>query len=240
MNSIDLTGKTALITGGNKGIGFATSQKLASAGAKVISLSKSNFEPNYELYPELKNNFIHYQCDLSNNEAIGIVLTTVLENKQIDFLINNAGVLEFAPFVESDITKAYQTISVNLQAAIWLTYEVLPMMIERSSGMIINISSIGAIENFANCGVYNASKAGLLSFSRSIRKEVRKSGIKIIDIIPGATLTDIWDKDSQDNFGDKMMLPEDIANAIYSCISLSYNNRLMIEEIVITPQNGSL
>lgn len=241
MKNTNLIGFNALITGGNKGIGKAISLKLVEAGANVISLGRTDIDNNSHLYKEYSDNFFHYKCDISNIDVLNSTMSLISENhKKINILINNAGILDFSEFSKSDISIASKILQVNLTSAITLTHHLLPSMLNSKSGMIINISSIGAIENFAGCSVYNASKAGLLSFSRSLRNEVRTSGLKIIDIIPGATLTDIWDSNSRELFKDNMMLPSDLAEIIYSCIILSLNDRVMIEEVVVTPQNGSL
>jgi short-subunit dehydrogenase len=113
-------------------------------------------------------------------------------------------------------------------------------MIKRKSGIIVNISSSSVIENFADCSIYNASKSALIAMSRSLRKEVRQHGIKIIDIIPGATCTDIWDEQSKNEYKDRMLLPEDVADIIFQTVISSYGDRLMVEEIVIRPQNGNI
>ena len=232
---------TALISGGNKGIGLALSQKLVESGTKVISLGRSEYKHDSTNTTNFENNYFHYRCDISNTNELTKVLLEIKEmHGNINLLVNNAGTSDFSTFATSDISLGIKMIETNLSAAIALTHSVLPAMLSGQAGVIVNMSSIAAIENFADCSVYNASKAGLLSFSRSLRKEVRKSGVKIIDVLPGATLTDIWDEDFKNTFKDKMMHPEDIAEAVFECIRMSLNPRLMIEEIILTPQGGSL
>jgi short-subunit dehydrogenase len=241
MKQLKLNEITALISGGNKGIGLAISERLIKHGVKVISLGRSKFEKKINNISNFDELYFHYQCDISNFDELKKVLSEIMERHgHINLLVNNAGISDFTTFATSDISLGIKMIDVNLSAAIALTHSILPAMLADHAGVIINMSSVAAIENFADCSVYNASKAGLLSFSRTLRKEVRKSGVKVIDVLPGATLTDIWDEDFRTTFKDKMMHPEDIAEAVFECIRMSLNPRLMIEEIILTPQAGSL
>ncbi len=243
MKELALKDMNVLITGGNKGIGLTLSKKLIRQGANVYSLSRTayNHSTDEDESDNFKKHFHQYKCDITSILQLQSALSEIKAAvSNIDILINNAGISDFNPFTESDLSLAEKIIQTNLIAAINLTHFILPDMIENQKGMIINITSISVKENFANCSVYNASKSGLISFSRSLRKEVRTKGIKIIDIIPGATLTDLWDDESRHQYQNQMMLPDDVSEVIYECIRLSVNNRMMIEEIIITPQSGNL
>ena len=240
MKELALKDMNVLITGGNKGIGLALSKKLIQHGANIYSLSRSAYQHSSDESDNFKHHFHQFKCDITSILQLQSALSEIKAISNIDILINNAGITDFNPFSESDLSLAEKIIQTNLIAAINLTHFILPDMIENQKGMIINITSISVKENFANCSVYNASKSGLISFSRSLRKEVRTQRIKIIDIIPGATLTDLWDDESKIQHQNQMMHPDDVSEAIYECIRLSMNERIMIEEIIITPQNGNL
>jgi 3-oxoacyl-[acyl-carrier protein] reductase len=158
----------------------------------------------------------------------------------IDILINNAGISSFKKFIDTKPEVFENIININLRGPFLCIQSVLPGMLKKNSGIIINIISVSAIKTFTKSSAYAASKAGLLAMSRSLREEVRKYGIKIIDIFPGATETEIWSKDSRDKFRDKMMKTEDVAEAVFEVIKLSMNNRMHVEEIVFRPQEGDL
>lgn len=241
MSDLILKNKNILITGGNKGIGLAISKRLMDYGANIISINRS--EPDNSIISNnlYKEKFRNILCDISDENCLKSILSEITQSfENIDILINNAGISEFKPFAETNLDNIGRILNTNLNSAMIVTHFILNKMILNKSGLIVNIESISVRHDFANCSVYNASKSGLLSFSRSIRNEVRHYGIKIIDILPGATITNIWDETSIENFGHKMMLPEDIAGVVSSAIELSLNNRIMIEEIVISPQLGNL
>jgi short-subunit dehydrogenase len=113
-------------------------------------------------------------------------------------------------------------------------------MISQKRGLIINISSVAALSRFTGSSIYSASKSALLTMSRILRDEVRKFGIKVVDILPGATDTDMWDKESRKLLGQKMMKPEDIAQVIYDTIEMNKLNRIITEELIIRPIGGDL
>jgi 3-oxoacyl-[acyl-carrier protein] reductase len=237
MENKTLNGKNVVISGGNKGIGLSLSKKLVENGANVISLSRTLIEID-----ELKNKkYTQIQCDITNyNDLKSNVEKIKADFGKVEILINNAGIIDFKPFADSEVDSAHKMISTNMISAIDLVHLVLQDMIKSEFGIILNISSVGAIYNYPNCSVYNASKAGLLSFSRSLRSEVRKFGIKIIDILPGATDTEIWDAKIREKHHTKMMTADALADIIIDSLIHSISNKLMIEEIIITPQLGSL
>jgi short-subunit dehydrogenase len=111
-------------------------------------------------------------------------------------------------------------------------------MMERKSGTIVNINSVAAVNSFKNCSAYGASKAGALALSRSMREDVREFGVKIIDMLVGATETEIWGDEMRAEAGHRMMQPEDIAQTIVNALKMS--DRAMIEEILLKPQLGNL
>lgn len=224
-----------LITGGNKGIGLEISKLFVENEIFVTSLSRTkNLSINSDKYRQI-------ECDLSNQQNIlNFVNESNARNISFDIIINNAGIIEFGQFHKMELQPKLNMINTNLIAPITLLTGFLPKMIENRFGIIVNISSIGAISNFANCAVYNSSKAAILSLSKSLRNEVRKDGIKIIDIIPGATFTDIWYEDFKNKNKDRMINPYYIAKLIYDSIKMSIDGNLMTEEIIITPQGGSL
>ncbi|MFA5511726.1 MAG: SDR family NAD(P)-dependent oxidoreductase [Candidatus Kapaibacterium sp.] len=239
MNKLVLSGKTILISGGNRGIGLALSKKMCMLGAQIISLGRSKFD--YDgVTPEFSKSFTHYEVDISNHNSLDTILREITNRNSIDILVNNAGISDFTEFIKSDMELAAKMINVNFVSTVYLTHKILPQMIEKKSGTILNISSVAAVENFANCSVYNATKAAVLSFGKSLRKEVRTQGVNVLNILPGATLTNIWDDDFAREYAANMMMPEDIADAIIEALILTQNNRLMIEELILTPKHGSL
>lgn len=238
--------KIVWITGGAKGLGLELSKVFSNNDYKVIASSSKNLEnyilSNYIEKSLLDNeNFEYLKCDIRNyDEIIDTVNYIIKKYNKIDIVINNAGIARFKSFLEHSIGEIEDIFNINLKGAIYSIKNVLPFMLANQSGLICNISSVAVLENFTNCSIYNASKSALLSFSRSLRNEIRESGIKIIDIILGATNTTIWDENSRIKYSDKMINPIDAANIIFTNIDNILNSNFQIEEIIIKPQNGNI
>jgi short-subunit dehydrogenase len=238
----DIKDKVVWVTGGSRGIGLAIADKFIEAGAQVVisASKKESFKDILPRYSKL-DNVLFFPCDISQPAQIHEVSTKIkLAKSKIDILINNAGVAKFKPF--QDITEEMFDLmnSVNYKGTFLCTKQVLPDMIDRAEGIIVNILSGAAIKAFENSSVYAASKAAVLAMSRSLRKEVRKKGISVIDILPGATETDIWNPKVRDEKKHLMMQPEDVAEATLSAVLTSLCGRVMIEEVLIRPQGGDL
>lgn len=240
-NSI-LIGKNIWLTGAGRGIGLATAKKLANTGATIF-LSSRNIENDILLQPDLMNNpnCIVLRCDVADRKDINAAYETIRElSGGIDILINNAGVGYFDDFVSLDDDDVEKMIDINFKGTYYCTKSVLDNMLKQESGIIINILSVAATTLFHGSSIYSATKAAILMMDRVLRNEIRGHGVKLIDILPGATDTDVWDTESRENSGYLMMQPEDVAETIYQMLMLSSNPRILPEEITIRPQFGDL
>ena len=117
-------------------------------------------------------------------------------------LINNAGITSFKLAEENSINEINDIINTNLLGSIYAIKAVLPQMISNRSGTIINILSVVTKKTFTKSSVYSASKMGLLGYTNSLREEVRKYNIKVINVIPGATATPMWSKEMRNQFSE--------------------------------------
>lgn len=242
MLNLDLNKLTIWLTGASRGIGKAVAEILVSTNANLI-LSASTKESFQNMVDEFSNfsNVLFFPFEISNCDEIRKIHSRIISLfGKVDILINNAGIGIFKKIVEISPEDFDRTISINFKGSYFCIQSVLPEMIKNKFGMIINISSIAAISNFPEGTIYGASKAALSSMSNSLREEVRQFGIKVIDILPGATETEIWDKESLESFSYRMMKPEDIADVVLSAISLNLNPRLMTEQIIVKPQLGNI
>ncbi len=224
------------ITGARSGIGKELLKKFSSKNNFVLGTSR-NINVNDKEFASLEN-IILEKNDISQNKDVEALVKKINNNFHIDCLINNAGVTSFKPFVENSMNDIETIIDTNLKGAIYATNAVLPKMIENKSGVIINILSVAAKKIFENSSVYAASKAGLTAFSNVLREEVRKHNIKVINIFPGATSTEIWPEGALSKYSSRMMSPENLANLIYDIYNNS--NQLSPEEIVVRPISGDL
>ncbi len=225
------------VTGASSGIGKFTALKFANNDHEVIVSSRNKTELDNYLAKESKH--IHvFPLDVTKPEDLDVTYKKISKEFEIDCLINNAGVTAFKSVQESTEEELRTVIETNLMGAIRLTQKVLPSMIERRKGTIINILSVAADAVFKKSGIYSASKAGLKAFARVLREEVREYNIRVINIYPGPTRTPIWPNSALENFGERMMSPDDIADAIYT--AYSNDNSAVYEEILLRPMQGDL
>ncbi|MBE6682605.1 MAG: SDR family NAD(P)-dependent oxidoreductase [Ruminococcaceae bacterium] len=179
--------KKALITGGARGIGEAVSRALSKEGYYLYIHCNRSIDEAEALCAELGN--AEYICaDLSERESVKLLAERCGD---IDLLVNNAGVALVAPFDSISAESARKMYEINLFAPIELTRAILPAMLKRKSGVIINISSVFG-EVGGSCEVdYSAAKAGLIGFTKALAKEVGPTGIRVNCVCPGIIDTDM-------------------------------------------------
>lgn len=239
--------KVIWVTGSSKGIGLSIAKKLKELTNAKIIISGTAPSAQYEMMGYYDRTFLDYDrvhfypVNLTKPDSIEFVHNNINNNLgSIDILINNAGIGIFKKYEEITNDDMKNTFDVNFNSAFQLTNLVLPKMKVKKEGMIVNISSIAHFEKFKNSSIYAASKSALSTYGRTLREEIRKDNIKLLNINPGATYTDIWSKESLENFGNQMMNSNDLALVIVNNIIMSYTLNLMIEDITIRPQNGDL
>ena len=228
------------ITGASSGIGRAAACEFARTGAKVFVSSRKAGELemlNKELSREELDVEI-FPCNVASFTNVEQTIKKIIAVNPVDCLINNAGITSFKKAESNSIQEINDIINTNLLGAIYAIKYVLPHMIERHGGTIINILSIITKKIFTNSSVYAASKSGLLAYTNSLREEVRKYNIKIINVVPGPVETPIWSEAVRKENAGKMMKPEDIAQ-ILVWLYLQKGN-MVTEEIVIRPITGDL
>jgi len=234
-----LRNKVVWITGSSRGIGKAAALALAAKGARVV-ISARREEDAAEVAGEINSNgdaAIAVRCDVRDTAEISKVVHQTQELwGEIDILINNAGVGIFKKIVDTTADEWEQMMQTNLTSAFLCTRTVLPGMIARASGHIINVVSVAGIQPYDQCGGYCASKYGLLGFTEVLRMETRKFGVRVTALIPGATDTDIW---AASNFDRSLMIkPEAVADAIISICEM--DNSALVETLVMRPRSGDL
>ena len=225
---------TVWITGASKGIGAAIAELLAEKGFAVAASARTPITSIHE-------NIHPFVCDVQSPAEIAQCFQDICAHLGgVDVLITNAGVATFASLVDTTDEAADEMLGINLRGMFLSLKSVLPAMIARNSGVIVNILSVAAVKTFTNCAVYSATKAGALAMSRSVREEVRAHNVRVIDILAGATETAIWDDSARTEFHERMMQPTDIAQVVWQAIELSISGRMVLEEIVVRPKGGDL
>lgn len=222
-----LKGKTALITGVSSGIGLALIREMLDLGMKVYGLGRNH--PGFD-HP----NFRFHRCDIREVELVGEVMSKIKEEvDQIDFLINNAGLGRFKPVEQMDIDTWKTMMDTNLSGMFYITREVVPIMKAHKAGHIINISSIAGRVGAPWGSGYNASKFGVSGFSESLFHELRKEGIKVTVVYPGAVKTPFFDEIPSVTQHDYMLDPKDLAATILHLMDSPPN--YLVREIEVRP-----
>lgn len=228
------------ITGASSGIGRAAAIEFAKTGAKVFvsgrraaELEKINTEINSD-----KLSVEVFPCNVASHTNVDQTVKKISANSKIDCLINNAGITSFKLAEENSINEINDIINTNLLGSIYTIKAVQPQMISNGGGTIINILSVVTKKTFIKSSIYTASKMGLLGYTNSLREEVRKYNIKVINVIPGATSTPIWSKEIRNQHSERMMTGEDIARVLVWAFLQKEN--LVTEEIILRPIEGDL
>ncbi|WP_226666078.1 SDR family oxidoreductase [Metabacillus litoralis] len=188
----DLTGKTAIITGGGRGLGEQIAEGLAEAGANIVLCSRKQ-EACIEVANRLATNgvkAIGLKCDVTNQEDVQkVVKETINEFGQIDILVNNSGATWGAPAVDMPIQAWEKVIDVNVTGTFLMSQEVGKHMIKQRSGKIINISSIaglgGTDPEFMDTIAYNTSKGAVITFTKDLAAKWGQYNINVNSIAPG-------------------------------------------------------
>jgi uncharacterized protein len=187
---------TALITGASSGIGAVYADRLARRGYDLILVARNRDKLDKlasRLTNETRRSVEVLPADLSDKADLARVEEVLKKDASITLLVNNAGIGTFAPLLDSDVNKMDEMISLNVGALTRLTYAVVPGLVARGTGTIINISSSVAISPETLNGVYGGSKAYVLAFSHSLQHELAPKGLRIQAVLPGATATNFWD-----------------------------------------------
>lgn len=228
------------ITGASSGIGKAVATEFAKIGYKVFASSRNSVDLE-RLNRELENEDCEVEimpCNVASHSNVDNTFKKIISKSKLGCLINNAGITTFKLAEENSIREIDDIISTNLLGSIYTIKAVLPHFIENGGGTIINVLSVVAKQVYTKSSAYSASKAGLLAYTNSLREEVRKYNIRIINVLPGATETQMWPKKIRDEFSSKMMSSSDVARAIVWTYLQEGN--AVVEELVVKPITGDL
>jgi NAD(P)-dependent dehydrogenase (short-subunit alcohol dehydrogenase family) len=206
----------ALVTGAGRGIGRAVSIALAEAGCRIVLAARTvaQLDAVRAEIGNLGGEALAVPVDLTRDEEIRRLVGTIQNHwGGVEILINNAGWGKRAPVARAVISDWEQTFRVNLRAPMLLANLLVPGMIERKRGAVINIGSISGKTGEANGAAYSASKFGLIGFTQSLYEEVREHGIKVSVILPGFVDTPLIPPNRQLD-RSKMIRPEDVAQTV--------------------------
>ncbi|MDQ4140044.1 MAG: 3-ketoacyl-ACP reductase [Bacteroidota bacterium] len=227
-----LKGKIALVTGAGKGIGRAIAIALAKEGVHVglLARSSSQLQSTANAIQGLGVKTSVVTADIANIEAVNAAAAQIKKVLgPIDILINNAGTATFGKFLELEPAEWEKIIRVNLLGVYYMTRAVLPDMIERQTGDIINVSSTAGQRGAALTSAYSASKFAVMGLTESLMQEVRKHNIRVSALNPSTVATELPIANKlTDGNPEKVMQPEDLAELIIAQLKL--NRRVFIKE----------
>ncbi|QTN00622.1 3-ketoacyl-ACP reductase [Sediminibacillus dalangtanensis] len=234
-----LQGKVAYITGGGKGIGRATALALAKEGVKIglIARTLSDLQAVAEEITAHGGEAAYATADVSDLSQVEAAVKAI-EQKigSADILINNAGIGKYDTFLDFDPEDWKRVIEVNLMGVYYVTRTVLPQLIKKNRGDIINISSTSGLRGTPGSSAYSASKFGLLGMTESLAQEVRKHNIRVAALTPSTVATELVFKDKLDEVDqEKYMQPEDLAE--YMVAQLKLHPRIFIKSASLWATN---
>ena len=231
---VNLTGKTALVTGASRGIGKMIAMALAERGASVC-LTARNKENLESVAGQINNNggkAVSIPADLSKENEIYTMFKLFSENfSNLDILINNAGAGIFKGIEELSSEDFDKTFDINVKSMFLICKEALRLMVPKKNGYIINISSVQGFRAYKKCSIYAASKHAVMGLTKALAVETHDKNIKVSAILPGGVDTDFIDAIRPDLERSILIRPEDIARTVLYFLSIS--NMAMVDEIYI-------
>ena len=239
-----LDGKVAVVTGASSGIGEATAYALANEGA-TIAIGARREEKLHKVADRIRDNggsVMAQKLDVTSNaEVTAFFKAAGSLNGGVDILVNNAGLMLLGPMSERPVEEWRTMMEVNVMGALYCIKAVLPVMVTRGSGYIVNISSTSGRRTTATGAVYSGTKFALNAITEGLRKEVHDRGVRVVAIEPGLVDTELPHHVQDENIRDRLLnmdgftklQSEDIAEAVlYAVTQPSHVN---VNEILIRP-----
>ena len=214
----DLSGKVAVITGGAGNLGQATVRAFLDAGAQVVAVDRSaeRAEAIYRGPDGLPDRLRVMAADLSDPDDVGSLVSSVRQRLGgIDVVVNTVGTFRGGKPVHEEDPELWELLfKINLMTALLMSRAVIPLMLERKSGHIINVASRNALAGSANVAAYSASKAAVLRLTESMAQEVKAAGINVNAVLPGTIDTPQNREAMPDADFAKWVAPEAVADVI--------------------------
>jgi len=224
---VSIENQIAVVTGAGRGIGRAIAIELGDLGARLVLVARNRAELE-DTSQRIGKNASVVPVDVRKKDQLRRVF-----DSPIDILVNAAGLGIFGPVTDFKDEDFETLIETNLRGIFFACRFVLPSMIERKRGHIVNIASIAGKVGSANRAVYCASKFGVVGFTESLAEEVRQHGIRVSLICPGSTDTQFGPSDAHAKARARMLRPQDVAHAVRTIVTQEPNS--FISEIIMRP-----
>ena len=231
ITTLDLSGQVALVTGAGSGLGAVTARLLAEHGARVV-LADINKEAAGEVAAAFGGRPLY--MDLADSGSIEGGIADVLGTEgKIDILVNAAGLDFIRSAAELTLEEWDNVVDVNLRAPWLLAKLVMPHMMERGSGQILNVASTAAKKGWENAAAYASSKHGLLGLTQVLHAEGRKHGVRAMALVPGGMRTNFFKALDSPPPPENLQPPETVARSILFMVSQPLDS--VIHELIVTP-----
>lgn len=233
---MDLTNKSAIVTGGTRGIGRAIATALVTEGANIYvsARKRSEIDETVDTLAALgKGRTCGLVCDVRDHSQVkSLFERTTAEFGGLDILINNAGIGIFKTVEETSPEDFRDVLETNLFGVYYCCHEAIPLMRQRGRGYIVNMSSLAGANPHPRMAAYNASKFALNGFSEALMQEVRHDGIKVSYIMPGSVNTEFGgDTPSEDK--SWQLKPDDVSRVVIDL--LHHDERSLVSRVEIRP-----
>jgi short-subunit dehydrogenase len=190
--------KTAVVTGASSGIGAVYAQRLASRGHDLVLVAR-RAERLASLAEQLTTKHgVEVRvlaADLEKDADVAKVEALLAADKSVQMLVNNAGIARLRPLKDTSVADAHSQVALNITALTRLTQAVLPGLVARNEGTIINVASVLAVHSLPISAVYSGTKAYVLAFTRGLQAELANTGVKVQLVLPATTATEIWSEE---------------------------------------------
>ena len=233
-----LKDQVVLVTGAGRGLGRELALAFARAGADVgaSARTREQIEDTAAEVQALGRRMLPIVADVTQQDQVQAMVAQVLEESgRLDILINNAGMAVYGPFAEQKAEDWRAMIDTNLVGTLYCTHAVLPWMLERGKGLIINIASVAGIHGIPNEAVYCASKHGVKGFTDALAAELKDKGIRVSGVYPGGMNTPFWDVQTYGGDRTRIMEPAKVAEMVVALASQPAGT--LVRELILYPTN---
>jgi 3-oxoacyl-[acyl-carrier protein] reductase len=231
-------GQVVLVTGAGRGLGREIALAFARAGADVAAAARTKAELDSTIgeVAALGRRALPILADVTLEDQVRAMVEQAQRHfDHVDILINNAGMAVYGPFVEQSAADWRAMIETNLLGTILCTHAILPSMLERGEGLIVNIASVAGIHGLPNEAVYCASKHGVRGFTDALAVELKEKGIRVCGIYPGGMDTPFWDVQTYHGDRSRIMDPARVAEMVLSVAAQPQG--ILVREVILFPTN---
>jgi 3-oxoacyl-[acyl-carrier protein] reductase len=226
--------ETLVITGASSGVGEAMVRRFAGQGKRVYAIARSA-ERLAGLEQEFPGRVVAVPLDVTGAAAVESAVAKIESDRPVDVLVNNAAMYQRMAFAEQDLRKVDEIINTNVKGTLYLTHAVLPAMIARRRGRIVQVNSVAGTRGIVNEAVYCASKHAIVGFSDALMQELIPHNIQVAVLNPGGIDTPLWNRDGNSYPGDrtKLLKPDEVAEMVQYVLDAP--DRTLFKRMVFFP-----